>query len=271
MGKIGVGIITCNRPEFFLKCIRSISDVNTLVVINDGSDFEDISKLKKQINFHYVHNETNIGVGRSKNKALRYLLEQGCDHLFLIEDDIIVKNKDVFNAYLKARNITGIQHFNFGYHGPANRGNVSKGPITPRFVVDYGDVKIAINGNSVGAFCYYTKECLDKVGLLDENFTNAFEHVDHDYRLFKAGFYTPYWNFADIANSCDYLEELECSEFSSSIRPRPDWKDNIERGANLFYNKHGYMPAWDKRVPDTSEQEVKKVLKTIYKKYSLKK
>jgi len=271
MEKIGVGIITCNRPRFFVKCFRSIPLVDNIIVVNDGADFEDVSKLQQEKSFYYVHNKTNIGVGRSKNIALKYLLEQGCTHLFLIEDDIVVKNKDVFNVYINARKITGLQHFNFGYHGPANRNNISKGQPVPRFIIDYGDTKIAINANSVGAFCYYTKEALEETGLLDESYLNAFEHVDHDYRLFKAGYYTPYWNFADIANSLEYLDELECSENSSSIRPRSDWRQNIERGLQIFKNKHGYTPAWENRVPDSTEEEVKKVLKTIYKKYSLKK
>ena len=35
---IGVGIITCNRPEFFKKCRESIDHkwYNYIVVVNDG-------------------------------------------------------------------------------------------------------------------------------------------------------------------------------------------------------------------------------------------
>ena len=69
--KIGIGIVTCNRPDFFLKCIRSIPNEFTLVVVNDGSDFEDIQKLQEKINFYYIHNKVNIGVGKSKNKIFK--------------------------------------------------------------------------------------------------------------------------------------------------------------------------------------------------------
>jgi hypothetical protein len=109
---------------------------------------------------------------------------------------------------------------------------------------------------------------LNKVGIFDEQFTNAFDHVDHDYRIAKAGFSPPYWNWPDLANSMDYLEEIECSETSSSIRPRSDWRENIEKGAVYFKQKHGHLPAWQGCVPDTSEDEVKKILKTIHKKYA---
>jgi len=265
--KIGIGIITCNRPEFFIKCFRSIPQVySKLIVVNDGADFADWEKLNKEKQFKYVHNETNLGVGKSKNIAFKYLLKEECEYIFLIEDDIIVKDPLVFEKYITASKVTGLHHFNFGYHGPANRGSISKGKPQPRFIVDYGAVKIAINGNSVGAFSFYTKKALEDVGLLDEEYTNAFEHVDHDYRMFLKKYYTPYWNFADIANSYELLDEIECSEFSSAIRPRPDWKKNIEQGAKIFEKKFKYAPAWDNRVPDTSKEDVIKLLKEVAKK-----
>ena len=266
--KIGIGIVTCNRPSFFLKCIRSIPNKYNLAVINDGAPFEDIEKLQNEIPFHYIFNKQNIGVGKSKNKLFRYFLEKKCDHIFIIEDDIVVTNSDVFNEYIRARNITGIQHFLFGYHGPANKNNISGGPAVPKHVIDYGNIKIALNTHSVGAFCYYSREVLQKVGLIDEEYCNAFEHVDHDYRIAKAGYCTPYWNWPDIANSMDYLTEIECSENSSSIRPRHDWKDNIIKGAQIFSKKHKYMPAWQNSVPDTTLDQIKQILKTIHKKYS---
>lgn len=268
MSKIGVGIVTCNRPAFFLKCFNSIPKADELVVINDGADFSDIDKLKAKRPFQYIHNGINLGVSKSKNILFRTLLQKNCTDIFIIEDDIIIKNQDVFNEYIKARNTTGIQHFMFGYHGPANKGGVSGGKAKPRYVVDYGKIKIAINEHSVGAFCYYTSDVLNKVGIFDEGFTNAFDHVDHDYRIYKAGFSTPYWNWPDLANSTDYLEEVECSETSSAIRPRSDWRENIEKGVKYFKQKHGYLPAWQGCVPDTSEHEVKEILKTIYKKYA---
>jgi GT2 family glycosyltransferase len=266
MDKIGVGIVTCNRPKFFLKCFRSIPDCVDVVVVNDGSDFQDIDRLRAEKPFTYVHNVQNLGVGRSKNILFRELLNKGCEHIFIIEDDIIVKNADVFKAYIRASQISGMQHFTFGYHGPANRGNISGGQPKPRYTIDYGEIKIAINAHSVGAFCYYTKEVLEKVGLIDEDYTNAFEHVDHDYRIAKAGYCTPYWNWPDLANSMDYLDEIECSERSSSIRPRADWQENIQRGALLFKQKHKYLPAWEGCVPDTSKDDVVKFLKGIKKK-----
>jgi len=265
---IFVGIVTCDRPEYFSQCYSRVwgcNDIDFIAVVNDGKN--DVSVNSDTI---YIKNKTNLGVGKSKNLLFKTALKiKNVQHIFIIEDDILVEHCDVFKEYIRARNITGIQHFMFGYHGPANRNNISKGPPTPRYVIDYKDLKIAINANSVGAFSYYTRESLEKVGLIDEDYLNAFEHVDHDYRLAKNGFTTPYWNWPDLANSCEYLSEIECSENSSSIRPRSDWMDNIKKGALLFEKKHGYLPAWHNHVPDTTKDNLIQILKDIKNKNSV--
>jgi GT2 family glycosyltransferase len=266
MVMVFVGIVTCDRPDFFKKCYDSVKKANNvdfIFVVNDGSTDVEVDK-----EHGYLKNPKNQGVGRSKNSLFKEALKLNCEHIFIIEDDIVIKNPDAFNEYIKARNLTGIQHFCFGYHGPANKNGISGGKPAPRYIIDYGEIKIAINTHSVGAFCYYSSDVLNKVGLIDENFQNAFEHVEHSYRIAKEGYTTPYWNWADLANSCDFLDEIECSEKSSTIRPRKDWMENIKKGAHFFHKKHGLYPAWEKCVPDTSEKDVKNIMKDIFKKFA---
>jgi GT2 family glycosyltransferase len=132
-------------------------------------------------------------------------------------------------------------------------------------VFDYGpfdECRIALNQHCVGAVTFYTRESLEKVGLYDENFTNAFEHVDHSYQLAKHGFSTPYWWWADIENSLDYVVEQKCSEESSAIRPRADWQPNIQEAFEYFMKKNNVSPV---QVPDTPQQEVVNIIKK-YKK-----
>jgi glycosyltransferase involved in cell wall biosynthesis len=78
--KIGVGIITCNREEFFKKCYNSIPEyVDELIIVNDGN------KLKTNINRGFL-NEGTTGkqVGKCKNIAMSYLLDKGCDYIFTL-------------------------------------------------------------------------------------------------------------------------------------------------------------------------------------------
>ena len=254
MSKIGLGIVTCNREDFYVECLNHVpmDIVDELVTVNDGDKYSTTSD-------NFIQHETNKGVGISKNDALKFLIEKDCTHLFLIEDDILIKDKNVFKKYIEAVNITGMKHFMFGYHGPANKDD-SKNP-NPRLVVEYSkDLSIAFNIHCVGAFCYYHKSVIDKVGLMDENYTNAWEHVDHSYDIVKQGFIPAYWWWPDLSDSYNYLDEQACSEENSAIRPRADWKTNIETGAQHFINKHYYSPI---NIPDTSDQDILEKLKLI--------
>ena len=104
--KIGVGIITFQPRKTFDKCFNFHHHmVDHVVVVNDGKEFEHkwssnfgnyyVSKIP-ETTLTYIKNDENLGVGKSKNKALQHLLDQGCDHIFLIEDDIFIKYNQVF-------------------------------------------------------------------------------------------------------------------------------------------------------------------------------
>ena len=252
---IGVAIITCNREGMYRVCIDSIQEswYDELVTVNDGK--EDIDCTKGE----YIKTVGGIGVGKAKNKAMQHLLDKGCDYIILVEDDMKFKD-NIFKAYIDASIKTGIKHFMFGYHGPANKAGISRGKPVPRKVLDYGDVKIALNQHCVGAVTFYTRESLEDVGLHDEKYTNAFEHVDHSYMLAKKGYSTPYWWWADLANSLDYVEEQACSEDNSAIRPRDDWQSNIQKSAIYFHHKHQTSPV---AVKDTSVEDVIKFVKSL--------
>lgn len=253
--KIGVGIITCNRPEFFKKCRESIKEewYDSIVVVNDGNGPLYNSRAA------VIQTKGGEGVGKAKNIAIEYLLEEGCNYVILVEDDMMFKD-NLFKQYIKAYKETGIHHFMFAYHGPANKAGISGGKPVPRKIIDYNNIQIALNQHCVGAVCFYTKECLEDVGIYDENYTNAFEHVDHSYQLAKKKYCTPYWWWPDISNSLDYVEEQACSENSSAIRPRKDWQSNIQDAWSKFTDKHGVGPT---SVPDTEIDAVIKTLKEI--------
>lgn len=273
--KIGVGIVTCGRPDMYKKLVESLKkcddQIDILYVFEDTKNdrtsegyvidsFEYRNKPTKLVTF-----EKNVGVACAKNKALSFLMDAGCDHIFLIEDDMFIKDSNIFKAYINASKKSGIQHMMFGYHGPANKNGISKGKPCARLVVDYGDCSIALNQHCVGAFCYYSRKCLEDVGLIDEKFRNAFDHVSHSYELALKGYSTPYWWWADLAESFNYIEEQACSEENSSIKTPESmlqWENNIRNSVGYFKEKFGVYPFGQDGVPDTSEQEVLTFLKS---------
>jgi len=254
--KIGVGIITYNRPELLRKCLNSLipAQIDEIVIINDGNPLPfDISTGQ------LIENKTNLGVGKSKNKALSFLLEKGCDYLFLIEDDIFIKDVSVFERYIEASKITGIQHLNFSQHGMMNK-SWPGGTPNPRLIIDYGKIKLPLYPHCVGAFSFYTRACIEKVGLIDEAYYNAFEHVDHTFRIIKADMHPPFWYFADIENSWYYLGDEEWCLEKSTISSKPDHSQKVQEAVKIFANKHQFTPV---QIPLVVNEYVATKLKTI--------
>jgi GT2 family glycosyltransferase len=279
--KIGVGIVTMGRENLFKKLFSSLQKceiIDKLYITEDskydlrGEQTNEFSYVKKYLPMWEgdidgtVYN-VNVGVGKSKNKCLQNLLDYGCDHIFLIEDDMLIKDSLIFEKYIEASKVSGIQHFNYSQHG---LGNVThdfyKNP-NPNLVVDYKTCKIALYTHCVGAFSYYSRKCLETVGLIDERYYNACEHVDHTYEIIKAGMHPPYWYFADIDNSWEYLGDEEWSREKSTISSNPNHHQMMKDADIIFREKHGCVPV-DIKLLDFDK--VGKELKRIKQDYGQK-
>lgn len=262
MKKIGIGIITCNREKFFKQCIDSIPSIGDIVVVNDGKPYDNSvypSKMKD-----LIQHTTNKCVGISKNEALRWLIQNDCTYLFLIEDDMIIKKPEVFEKYIIAGAKSGIFHMNYYNHGNANR--KPDGSKNPREIIDYGnEIEIGFFPNCVGALSFYHKGVIKAIGYMDERFINSWEHCDHTYRAIVAGLHSPWWWFADLANSEEYIVEQGTVDTTSVIRKTPEWIKGMQIGAAWFKHKHGYIPT---EILDTSPEIVRQKLEEIQKKYS---
>ena len=258
--KIGIGIITCDRPDYLKKLVRSLDGISTnnLVIINDGKKLLDGGKI-----FVHNNNPSKQGVGKAKNQALKLLKDN--DYIFLLEDDIIIKDKTVFEKYIQASKLSGIQHFNFAFHGLDNY--KPDGIPAVRLKLDYSpETSVCLYPNVYGAFSMYTKKCIEDVGLMDEFYYNAMEHVDHTAAIIKAGMHPPFRWFADIANSDRYIEEIDRAHSGSEIRRDQKWIENFHKAADHFAQKFGF----DVRNPHAtvaSKEETVTIIKQIKKEY----
>ena len=275
-GKVGVGIITCNRPDYLrglldtlIKCKTSIDE---LVIINDGSPVENF-ELPFGV---WVDNEVNIGVGKSKNKAMQYLTGKGCDYIFTIEDDMLILDHTIFDRYIEAHKASGIHHFNYGPGSPFNRKQSIQNfdlhnrhlldqhtEPNPKLIIDYGNIKVSLFEHTVAMFSFFTKEVLEKVGYIDDDFFNAWEHVDHTYRIIKAGYHPPFWWFADLHDSHKYLTEAPDAINNSSIaNDNEQWKKNVYGGREIYKQKHGHYP---NEPPHVTKEQVIQIIKQLKK------
>lgn len=78
-----------------------------------------------------------------------------------------------------------------------------------------------------GAVWMVSRECLMKVGLLDECFKNSFEDADYWVRVYQAGFKI----YKDNSIMCDHLVRRTCTNIT-------DDKKSQNKNRELFNKKH---------------------------------
>ncbi len=259
--KIGIGIITCNRIDFFKELILTVPDVDNIVIVNDGDPYPEQFYFNKPTEI--IQHKKNKGIAKSKNDALTYLLDNNCEHIFLFEDDIKIVDPTIIENYINASKVSGILHFNYAYHGAWNK--TSGGDPKPSKTVTYDNsLNICFFHNITGALSYFRDTALKKAGLMDETYKNVLEHVDHTYQIIKAGFHPPFRWFADVEESFYKIGELD-PLLSQSVNSKNFF--SVKARARIFglyfMIKNGYRPH---KIPSINEEELENYLDNLRQK-----
>lgn len=268
---IGIAVVSHNRESQIKQVLESLKgSADHLVIVNDGTPYN--PEVYPEY-FHLIQHEKPLSVGIAKNSGMKYLMEKGCDYIFTWEDDHILKDKNLIQKYIELSKISGIKTLNFAYHGPANKLN---GKPNPKFTVEYeNDLRLSINEHVVGAITLYHRSIIEKCGYHDEKLNhNSWEHCELVYRFIKAGFHPPFWNFADLADSYKYVEEIGTVDTTSVIRKSPEWTTNMKNDRAYLVSKMGmdvlqlpkvskeYVYKWlEKRQGEVLKEDLQVVVK----------
>ena len=233
---VGIAILTYKRPQTCYGLIQEINkckDVDYLVVVKDKYvDYEkyDPSKID-QDHFNFIQIEGQHNIAYNKNQGIKHLLNIGCQHIFVIEDDVVIKDISVFEKYIDTAKEFNLGHLNWNTI-PEVDGNPTYEIVGKRSSID-------ITLRVCGSFSYFTRAALMHCGLIDEvNFYNAFEHAEHAYRMAIQKFTTPFYAFADIHNAFQYLSNV--GEGKSTLdHDSNEYKENVIKSANAFKKIYG--------------------------------
>lgn len=263
--KIGVAIITYNRQQKFKRLYDSLQKIdyidNIIIIKHKNIDYhQNDPKFINNSKVLYKNILDNCGVGHNKNEAIKLLLQQNIDHIFIIQDDVLIKKEEVFKQYIDTAKKFNIQHLNF-----CSRllNNIQQKPIfTLNINQNYG---LDFYKNLCGMFEYFTKKCIEQVGLMNQRYINALQHVEHTYRICLHNMYIPKFHlFADIKNSFDYLED---TGNETTIQNKSEqYKQNLMNAFNLFKQTYG-IQVNQLSLPNKNElinfYQLKQVTKTL--------
>ena len=243
--KVGIGIITCNRKDSFaslFNAICSANDIDDVVIVknleydyleNDPQKLIDNAKSEYLKDFHYVHETKKLGIAHNKNLAARHLLENGCEHIFIVEDDIKLKDVSVFRKYVETAKEFKLEHLNFGRSFDTM---ILHDWLKPVATIGGKSHKLDIFNRLSGDFSYFTANALRIAGLYNEKYINALDHCEHTYRMSLLGFYTPFYAFADIENSTDYIEDTGTH---TTIQHDSQHEVDVQNAFKLFVQTYG--------------------------------
>lgn len=272
--KTAIGIVTCNRPHFLRQVLESLDPfVGKVYVINAGLDSisEELGAFAgDDLVVLDADGSKPVAVGRAKNQVMRTMRHDGFEYLFLIEDDVRVKDNTVFETYIETAAETGLWagQLSYGTHGGQTGGNVNPdGTPKVRETVDYEQNSIDLYGQSFQAFTLYHANVIKILGYFDEYYVNAAEHLDHYYEAFIKGLGSYFWYFPDIENSSHYLEDIDDGHTESVIRKSDTWGDDMKRAWGWFQKKWNYTPD---RIPRSQPSKVIERLNFIEENYARK-
>jgi hypothetical protein len=254
--KIGVGIVTYNSESYFKSLYDSLqgAKIDELVVVNGGNRYENTYDCD------WIQHNKNYYPAACRNDCITYLMNRNVDYLFLIEDDQIIKNVDIFQKYIETSKVSGLEYFSFvsmsaGAGNPDNR--------TPKLTVNYTkNNAISFYQNMCNEFVMFKSSLIKQIGLYDTTFRDAFD-VEMTVRLVKhTKLVSPFWYFADLADSDQYImnNPVAVSRLQASDRPDGSRSERIQEQWGLFHQKHNFHV---NQISDTSQEDVIKQLKKI--------
>jgi len=271
MNKLGIAVTTKDREDYFKQCIKSLPQIDFLCVVNDGEPYDDsVYEFANNDDLQVIQHDKNLGIACSKNDALRCLIQNDCNFLFLIEDDVIIKNPEIFIKYIKTAEASGLWHMNYGFSNVYNFN--PDGSKAIRATLEYDDdLEVNFLPNLMAGFQFFHKSVIQAVGYMDERYSKLknMEHVDHSYKIVKSGLLPSYCWWPDVNNSWDYITTIQESVEKSQSKDE-NFEKNFKLACMIFEHKYGFNPTQPTDEQLLSNEQVLKRLETIQKNYARK-
>lgn len=220
--RIGIAISTHQRADVLNRALeqhmKHLPAGALVVVVDDGSKPAAVVPHDVQL----LRHETSLGIVASKNASLSALMDAGCEHLFLWDDDAWPIADNWHQPYIDSPEPHLAYQF-LDLAGPRK--------INDMTVLYRDDKHIAYTGQR-GVMLYYHRSAIEKVGGFDPVYGRGmYEHSDLALRIHNAGLTT--WAYADVVGSEKLIHSLDEHEAVERSVSKPDRQALVERNVKI--------------------------------------
>ncbi|MBI3984703.1 MAG: glycosyltransferase family 2 protein [Candidatus Levybacteria bacterium] len=219
MPKVFISLITFNDDNSTKECLDSLErlkktdfDLSVVVIDNASSKEFKIAREYKNFDLKIIRSSKNLGFSGGQNLGIKYALENACDFILILNNDVVVDENlviELLNALDDKRiGIVSPKIYfakGFEYHKERYSEN-EKGKVFwyAGAEIDWGNVigrHIGVDEVDKGQFdrseetevatgcCMLLKrEVLEAAGIFDEKFFLYYEDADLSQRVKKKGF-----------------------------------------------------------------------------------
>tara|TARA_R110002110_G_scaffold96358_7_gene248305 strand:- start:1385 stop:2167 length:783 start_codon:yes stop_codon:yes gene_type:complete len=255
-GKYGLVVTTYNSEDWFKQLHESIpfTRLDECIIVNGGDKYTGVyNKHTAWINHLY-----NVHSHQSRIDGIQVLIGRGCEHIFIIEDDMIIKDIDIFQRYVSASKETGLKYLCFCSNA---NGNGEPFERTPKQKIEYNNNIINFYGEMNNEFTYHHASVFEEIGMYDTSFHHLWD-VDHVYRVLTSErFGCGFRYFPDVHDSDRYIMNNPESINNSRINTDNNRDNELSKYFQRFHDKHDHhIPT----IPIWSIEKFKSKLKQLY-------
>ncbi|KGT86264.1 glycosyltransferase [Erwinia typographi] len=219
---IGLAITSHNRHDVLSRALEQqlkyLPAGALVVVVDDGSN----KPVVVPDGVTLIRHEKSLGIVASKNRSLEALIDAGCEHLFLWDDDAFPIAGGWEQPYIASPEPHLAYQF-LDLAGPRKLNDLA--------VLYRDDKHVAYTGQR-GVMLYYHRSAIEKVGGFDPVYGRGmYEHSDLALRIHNAGLTT--WAFADVAGSDQLIYSLDEHEAVERSVSRPDREQQVKHNVTI--------------------------------------
>ena len=197
--RTGAVITTYNSEDYFEALYDSmpIDSIDDIIVVNGGDKYKG-----EYPGVHWLQHNRNFNPSQCRNDGLNFLEDRDIDYFFTIEDDMIIKDHNIFDRYINALEVSNLGYLCFA---STSWGSGEPGSRTPEMELQLSsDVVICLYPNMCNEFTVRTRQCLRDAGKYNTEFTSMWD-VENVYNISNTNHMYGFWRFPDIKDSDDFI------------------------------------------------------------------